>query len=362
MSPAPVAVSVAPAVKTAPPPAAAATGFSPNPLSTFARGYQSGGLIGALGNLFEEPDRLKVAEQQAATQRAQATQAANQTVQALLAKGVQPEIAQAAAGNPELMKQLIETTFRAPEETKPIVINNKLVDPKTGQVLGDYANPAASTTKPPAVETFFDDKSGREYKAQWNAATGQWERVGGVSRGKSADVKEYQTKDAMFAERLMRTNKAVDDVMGRDPSTGKHSGYDPTRARNAWAPDSGVLAAMVNSDEWKQYQQAAREGIAAILRKDTGAAVTEAEWDLYWPMLYPQPGDDPATVEQKRNAREAAMQALKGSSGPAFDQMFPNGPIGSRPNVARIHNDDDYDKLPSGARFVGPDGQERVKP
>lgn len=30
--------------------------------------------------------------------------------------------------------------------------------------------------------------------------------------------------------------------------------------------------------------------------------------------------------------------------------------------AVRIANDDDYNKLPSGARFIGPDGEERVKP
>lgn len=105
--------------RPAPAPAAATSGFTPNPLSTMSRGYRSGGLFGAIGNLFEEPERLRVAEQQAAQEQAQAQASANQTVQALVAKGVQPEIAQAAAGNPVLMKQLIETTFRAPEAVKP---------------------------------------------------------------------------------------------------------------------------------------------------------------------------------------------------------------------------------------------------
>jgi hypothetical protein len=342
------------------PVASPAPRFTPNPLSTFARGYQSGGLFGAFGNLSEEPEQLRLAEQKAGQERATAQATANQTVQALISKGVAPDVARAATGNPALMKQLIETTFRPPADDKPMVVNNKLINPATGDVIGDYGD--APTKKPPTVQSFFDEKSGQEYKAQWNEQDGRWDRVGGNERSKSSDLKEYQTKDAMFAERLMRTNAEIDKVMGFDPASKSYSGYDPTRATNNWAPDTGMVASLVNSAEWKQYQRSAREGIAAILRKDTGAAVTEAEWELYWPMLYPQPGDDTETVNQKRNAREAAMQALKGSSGPAFDQMFPNGPIGSTGAAVRIQGDEDYDKLQSGARFIGPDGKERVKP
>lgn len=174
---------------------------------------------------------------------------------------------------------------------------------------------------------------------RWSADGGSLEPIpGGPASGAKRDLKEYQTKDAMLAERLMRAEAAIDKVAGidatgapratEDDKGNKTTAYNPAQKRNAWWPDSGYLglANAANSSDWQQYQQAAREGIASILRKDTGAAVTQTEWDLYFPMLYPQPGDAPGVVLQKKRAREAASQALRGSSGPAFDVMFPNGP------------------------------------
>lgn len=160
--------------------------------------------------------------------------------------------------------------------------------------------------------------------------TGQHETV---VTGAPKDLKDFQTKDAMWGERMTRSERNIDEIAGIDKVTGAPApnAYNPARTLNRFAPDSPSLsnlytANLFNSKNWQRYQQAAREGIAAILRKDTGAAVTQGEWDLYFPMYYPQPGDDPRVVLQKKEAREAASHALRASSGPAYDRMFPGKP------------------------------------
>lgn len=161
-------------------------------------------------------------------------------------------------------------------------------------------------------------------------ATGQMPRT-----APPQEMREYQTKDAMWAERLLRAEKSIDDVAGVDAKTGKplEGKYNPARNANAWWPDDMYGANLVNSKEWQSYKQAAREGIAAILRKDTGAAVTETEFEMYFQQYYPQPGDDPTVVLQKKKAREAISGAMRASSGPAFDKMFP-GYGGAAPSGA----------------------------
>jgi hypothetical protein len=218
---------------------------------------------------------------------------------------------------------------------------------------------------------------------QWNADGTRAEPIPGVPAAAAPGLKDYQTKDAMWAERLIRSEAALDRVAGIDakgnravikgPDGKERRAYDPTSGRNNfWFDDS-----YFNSGEWKSYQQAARESIAAILRKDTGAAVTDTEWNLYFPMYFPQPGDDANTVLQKKASRQAVAKSLKAASGPAWDAMFPDGgPAGVGPPSGkvmgdqplpqeapvRIAGDDDFNKLPSGAHFIGPDGKLRVKP
>lgn len=136
---------------------------------------------------------------------------------------------------------------------------------------------------------------------------------------KEEDPKEYQTKDALFAERMGRSEIMLRGIIG----TPEQPKYDPgSRLNNLW-PDTGFVANMTNSQAFRGYQGSAREWIAALLRKDTGAAVTQTEWDFYWPTFFPQPGDSKEVQAQKLNRRVMAAQGLRGAAGPAFDRMYP---------------------------------------
>lgn len=187
-----------------------------------------------------------------------------------------------------------------------------------------------------------------------------------IPGGPGDKLTEGESKDALFAERLLRSNASVDKLMNIDEN-GKIRGYDPTKNINAYIPDSGLVANLVNSDNWKNYQQAAREGLASILRKDTGAAVTPEEFKLYFPTYYPQPGDDPATVLQKKLARERFGSGLRGASSRAFDRMYPNyepsapTPKSGNGPVAKPTSPAERDALPSGTQYVAPDGSLRIK-
>jgi hypothetical protein len=139
---------------------------------------------------------------------------------------------------------------------------------------------------------------------------------------KDEDLKEHQTKDALWAERMMRSEVALRGIERQYAGTVGQS--SPAAKINNFWPDSGIVANMTNSQSWREYQQASREWIAAMLRKDTGAAVTESEWKLYFPTYFPQPGDSAQVLDQKRAARMAASGALREASGPAFERMFPS--------------------------------------
>ena len=136
---------------------------------------------------------------------------------------------------------------------------------------------------------------------------------------KEDDPKEYQTKDALWAERMGRAEITLRGNIG----TPDNPTYNPGSKLNRFWPDDGVLG-MANSEKWKTYQGGAREWIAALLRKDTGAAVTQNEWDLYFPTYFPQPGDSPKVQAEKLERRIAEARKLRASSGPVFDRMNPN--------------------------------------
>jgi hypothetical protein len=57
--------------------------------------------------------------------------------------------------------------------------------------------------------------------------------------------------------------------------------------------------------------------LQAILRKDTGAAITAPEQALYGVTYLPQPGDGDAQLAYKEQARRRAVEAIKAGQPPS---------------------------------------------
>lgn len=71
------------------------------------------------------------------------------------------------------------------------------------------------------------------------------------------------------------------------------------------------------SDDYQVAKNAGDEFLQAILRKDTGAAITSDEQALYGATYLPQPGDSEAALAQKSEARARALEALKAGMPPS---------------------------------------------
>ncbi len=131
------------------------------------------------------------------------------------------------------------------------------------------------------------------------------------------------------------------------------------------------LGNYLQSEDYQVARDAGLEYLASILRKDTGAAVTPSEEALYGRIFLPQPGDKPQTLIMKQQRRALAVEAIKAGMPPqALENMAraldtaasPDAPAQPGEGPVTISDDAGYDALPSGARFIGPDGLERVKP
>lgn len=144
-----------------------------------------------------------------------------------------------------------------------------------------------------------------------------------IPGGPADKLTENESKDALFAERMLRSERDLANVAPTDEH-GNFTAYNPAQAQNVMFPDKGAVANIFNSKEWQQYQRAARESLSAILRKDTGAAVTDEEFNTYFPTYFPIPGDSPEVVKQKEVARRNVGIGLRNSSSRAFNRMFPD--------------------------------------
>lgn len=67
--------------------------------------------------------------------------------------------------------------------------------------------------------------------------------------------------------------------------------------------------------EDQRYEQAQRDFINAVLRKESGANINKDEFVNARKQYFPQPGDTPEVIEQKRQNRLTAIEALKVQAG-----------------------------------------------
>lgn len=123
--------------------------------------------------------------------------------------------------------------------------------------------------------------------------------------GTSAKFTEAQSKDNVFAARaegaLAKLEPLADALTSRAGVVGDAlSGIT-----------LGLSREMMQSEDFQVARNAGDEFLQAILRKDTGAAITEQEQSLYGKTYLPQPGDGPAVLQAKKEARARALEAIR---------------------------------------------------
>lgn len=82
--------------------------------------------------------------------------------------------------------------------------------------------------------------------------------------------------------------------------------------------EGGTSKLELRSERDRRFVGAAKEWLSPILRKDTGAAVTDQEFLFYADTYIPAPGDTPPVLRQKAEARQAAMIAMAQEAGPLY--------------------------------------------
>lgn len=92
----------------------------------------------------------------------------------------------------------------------------------------------------------------------------------------------------------------------------------------------------MQSEENQLYKQAQRQFTEARLRKDSGAAIAASEYANDEKTYFPQPGDTPAVLQRKRQARSMVLRSLKDQAGRAYREDVPGSgaAAGATPDAA----------------------------
>ena len=141
-----------------------------------------------------------------------------------------------------------------------------------------------------------------------------------ISRSQALNVvgkaKEYQTKNVGFA---MRLRDSIDQMTALEKGLGGDK-VDPARAAliNKALGDGTVSNMSLSSGE-QQYIINAKDALFAILRPETGAAITDSEMAQYGKIYLPQPGDSKGTTKLKKRKMENQFRALRDKAPRIYD-------------------------------------------
>jgi len=203
-----------------------------------------------------------------------------------------------------------------PEGRGPMAVapGTSLIDPNTKQpVYTAPAKPEAPTTRT------IKQADGSEVAVQWDPQKQVWGPLSAPEGGNAVGVKptnpyalpgrptEEQGKAAGFATRMVQGHNIINEL-----EAAAIDGWEAVKAR---VPGG---ANFIISEQKQRLEQGKRNYINAILRRESGAVISPEEFANADKQYFPQPGDSPAVIAQKRANREIAIEGVMGSAGPGF--------------------------------------------
>jgi hypothetical protein len=119
---------------------------------------------------------------------------------------------------------------------------------------------------------------------------------------------DSQNQSAGYATRIQQASSVIDDL---EQTIAKYNpvGFAAQLKLPSWA----------QSAEIQQYQQAALNLIGAKLRKESGAAISQTEYDNAYAQYLPRAGDSAQVLAQKKQNRDTILQGEIQNAGPAYN-------------------------------------------
>jgi hypothetical protein len=307
-------------------------------------------------------------------QRQQQTQLRKVMEQPGLMDGFTPQQRAILATMPESMavELIMQRAFAPPPDpTRGVEINDQLVDPLTGRVIGDYRSPEAAPDRKTAqdvngvlryvdtgepvfpnvaeapdasslqhfrgadgMDYSFDPGTGAvtplgtgteqkdpltrqivlpdgsEAMVQWNGETEEWEPAKIPKGGTTAQPAKKLTESQAKTALFARMQSETAPVLDEIEKQ-----WDPANMPDAAARALPIAGNYFQSPEGQMYTTAAMAWAEGALRISTGAAATQPEIERIMQMYFAVPGDTPETVRFKSNMRAMYSRAIEAAQG-----------------------------------------------
>lgn len=164
-----------------------------------------------------------------------------------------------------------------------------------------------------------------------NPQTQQLEPIPGFTPPSSQPT-EQERISAGYASRMMAAEQTLSRVV--------QGGFNPGNWTDATMGRLPIVGNALTSEGGQLYRQAQEDWVRAKLRRESGAVIGAEEMAQEVRTYFPQPGDTPAMIAQKEQARRLASQAMVGAAGrgtiinPPETPAAPPAGAGNRPPLS----------------------------
>jgi hypothetical protein len=125
----------------------------------------------------------------------------------------------------------------------------------------------------------------------------------GPKAGSDKPMTDGQSKAALFGSRMEAADKILGTLAGQGTQTsipGAKAGYG-----------IGSMVNMASSGAQQQLEQAKRDFVNAVLRRESGAVIADSEFANADKQYFPQVGDSAAVIAQKASNRAIATRGIQ---------------------------------------------------
>jgi len=152
--------------------------------------------------------------------------------------------------------------------------------------------------------------------SQPNAAapSGIVPQAGVPLKGKAPSLTETQSNATAYGMRMKEANAILEDLAKKGVVKGAIIERTPLIGGVLGQALPGFLGG--TSEAQQQVNQAKSNFITAVLRKESGAVISDSEFDREDKKYFPQINDSEKVIKQKENARKLAIDAIGIQAGP----------------------------------------------
>lgn len=290
----------------------------------------------------QENRAMQQAQQAAQGEQNTALKEAIQRRQTALQRGYSPELADLYANDAGAFNELVSQNYEAanvsPGATRVRGFGDNYTAPEMAYNDGQYVTQTPDSVRVTGEDALFREGMTADVANTRAGTANTYNQIQDrnadnaradmelANSGNRPNFNAQQTTSAEYANRMMRANATLEALLNPqdDPNTPDvneaENRFDPSaRARGRNIPFIGDA---LRGDTARQFDQAADEFALAVLRRESGAAISPAERAEVAALYFPQPGDGPGVIAQKARAREEVISGMVAASSGAYEGLY----------------------------------------